>query len=234
MGNHTSIFETERNNIGSRASYMPKGRGASAAATTPQKEDAGAPQEQEQEKNAAVLPDSHASIVSPDDKDTSSSLSASDSHAPVTADATAAENEDAATLQPASDDSSKTAGKAEAEEAVYETDREDSTGNDKKSAEPRQKKRKASENTYKRRSSTLAGNEELKETTVVSLKLTPYTKALLEMVSKVSGHSCQSELADVAIHNYLVKEYAQFLPLVDMYYGNIDPDADLKALHKKK
>ena len=54
------------------------------------------------------------------------------------------------------------------------------------------------------------------------------------MVSKVSGHSCQSELADVAIHNYLVKEYAQFLPLVDMYYGNIDPDADLKALHKKK
>ena len=226
MGNHTSIFETERNNIGSRASYMPKGRGASAATTTPQKEDAGAPQEQEQEKNAAVLPDSHASIVSPDDKDTSSSLSASDSHAPVTA--------DAATLQPASDDSSKTAGKAEAEEAVYETDTEDSTGNDKKSAEPRQKKRKASENTYKRRSSTLAGNEELKETTVVSLKLTPYTKALLEMVSKVSGHSCQSELADVAIHNYLVKEYAQFLPLVDMYYGNIDPDADLKALHKKK
>lgn len=215
MGNRPSVFEMERNNLGSRASYMPRGRVA------PQTEAA------ETKPASAVLNNNKETAVTPDvpagqTTDTSSDFASSNDNVP----AAVTETEETAAIQTDSVEIMKSAVMPEEKESSEE---------DKKPAEPKQKKKKSSENSaYKRRSSTLAGNEELKETMAVSLKLTPYTKALLEMISKVSGHSCQAELADVAIHNYLVKEYAQFLPLVDMYYANIDPDADVKLLHKKK
>lgn len=125
--------------------------------------------------------------------------------------------------------------KAPVEDIVTAVEKEPEKKPEKRSP-GRPKKNPAEKSTvYKKRNSTLSSKVEEGETLPSSLKLTPYTKALLTMLCNVTDYTCMSELADAAIHNYLTREYSEYLPLVDMYYRTMFPDApDEKTLHAKK